>query len=184
MPIPTNLQKPQARARRQGGYSNKQFGCCPRRTDAIARPRRCEAAPRRRRRTAKHVRTTHNTREHGPLQLRVRSRHHRRPPERGVRSPPCKHRSPTERYMRSPLSELINDAATGSSGAQLRRHPAGGARGRAPGRVRAIAREISRLEAERAAASARTPRAHRRRRHHRHSPIVRHAGIQGRFDVK
>ena len=85
----------------------------------------------------------------------------------GVRSPPRKHQSPTERYMRSPLSELINDARR----AQRRKSCDDILREAREAELQAesarLREEISRLEAERAAASARTPRPCRRRRRRR-----------------
>ena len=75
----------------------------------------------------------------------------------GVRSPPRKHQSPTERYMRSPLSELINDARRG----QRRRSCDDVLREAREAELQAesarLREEISRLEAERAAARARAP---------------------------
>ena len=70
----------------------------------------------------------------------------------GVRSPPRKHQSPTERYMRSPLSELINDARR----AQRRKSCDDILREAREAELQAesarLREEISRLEAERAAA--------------------------------
>ena len=70
----------------------------------------------------------------------------------GVRSPPRKHQSPTERYMRSPLSELINDARR----SQRRRSCDDILREAREAELHAesarLREEISRLEAERAAA--------------------------------